>query len=153
MLENKRVDDDVNDELEDELDSLESQLKLRNDQIYEIRHQLSRSEKILPETTIELLKRNFAATLPSSHDVIKVLINMIIRTRNVCETQKQSLRVSEESSEVLKNELDDTVLKLQSLTRTRTMDLDRAANEHEEKLQGLFTHSSIGQLILRYLYY
>jgi len=84
MLENKRSDDinaDALVELEEELDCLESQLKLRNDQIYEIRHQLSKSEKILPETTVELLKRNFAATLPAAHDVIKVLINMIIRTR------------------------------------------------------------------------
>ena len=135
-------------ELEDELESLESQLKLRNEQIYEIRHQLSKSERISPDNIIELLKRNFAATLPSAQDVIKVLINMIIRSRNICEAQKQSLKILEEKEVGLKDELDDTVLKLASLTRTRAMDLDRAANEHEEKLQGLFSHSSIGQLVL-----
>ena len=135
-------------ELEEELESLDSQLKLRNEQIYEIRHQLSKNERISPENIIELLKRNFAATLPSAQDVIKVLINMVIRSRNICETQKQSLKILEEKEVGLKDELDDTVLKLASLTRTRAMDLDRAANEHEEKLQGLFSHSSIGQLVL-----
>ena len=152
-LENKKqevedADDAILLEMEEEIESLESQLILRNEQIYEIRQQLSKNEKISPETTLELLKRNFAATLPSAQDVIKVLINMIIRSRNICETQKLSLKVLEERDVVLKDELDDTVLKLASLTRTRAMDLDRVANEHEEKLQGLFTHSSIGQLVL-----
>ena len=135
-------------EIEDRLESVDSQLKLKDRNIFEIESKLVNGDiASAQESTIEALKRNSAVSLPASHELIRLLFDMLVATKSSSQQRKGSLARSAAREKQLRQELDDAARHMVTLRRTHDMELTRTANEYEEKLAGLFTHSTIGKLV------
>jgi hypothetical protein len=135
-------------EIEDRLESVDSQLKLKDRNILEIESKLVNGDiASAQESTIEALKRNSAVSLPASHELIRLLFDMLVATKSSSQQRKGSLCRSTAREKQLRQELDDAARHMVTLRRTHDMELTRTANEYEEKLAGLFTHSTIGKLV------
>ena len=136
-------------EIEDRLESVDSQLKLRDRNISEIESKLANGDiASAQESAIEALKKNSAVSLPASHELIRLLFDMLVATKSSSQQRKSSLNRSEAREKQLKQDLDDAARHMNALRRTHDMELTRAANDYEEKLAGLFNHSSIGKQII-----
>lgn len=135
-------------EIEDRLESVDSQLKLKDRNILEIESKLDNGDiASAQESTIEALKRNSAVSLPASHELIRLLFDMLVATKSSSQQRKGSLSRSTAREKQLRQELDDAARHMVTLRRAHDMELTRTANEYEEKLAGLFTHSTIGKLV------
>lgn len=136
-------------EIEDRLESVDSQLKLRDRNISEIESKLASGDiASAQESAIEALKKNSAVSLPASHELIRLLFDMLVATKSSSQQRKTSLFRSEAREKQLKHDLDDAARHMNALRRTHDMELTRAANEYEEKLAGLFNHSTIGKQMI-----
>lgn len=137
-------------EIQDRLECVEGQLKLRDRNISEIESRLAGSEGIssAQESTVEALKRTAAVSLPAAHELIRLLFDMLVTTKSAAQQRKASLMRSEGREKQLRYDLDDSSTRMNALVRAHDMELTRSANEYEEKLCGLFTHSSIGKMVI-----
>ena len=137
-------------EIEDRLDCVEGQLRLRHRNISEMEDQLTMVDEAgLPEKTLEALKTSSADSLPAAHDIIRLLFDMLVGSKSLAQKRYQMWLRSDLKERQLKGELDDLTARMNAMTRAHDMELTRAANEYEEKLQGLFTHSAVGQAVFQ----
>ena len=137
-------------ELEDRLDSIEGQLRLRHRDIAEIETQLCLAdEAALPESTLEALKRSSATSLPAAHEVIRLLFDMLVAAKSMAQQRRAALTRAAAKERQLRIDLDEAASRTAAMMRAHDTELTRAANEYEEKLQGLFTHSAMGQVVFR----
>ena len=136
-------------DIEDRLDSVEGQLKLRDRNILEIESKLGSGDiASAQENTVEALKRISAVSLPASHELIRLLFDMLVSTKSLSHQRKGMLIRSDAREKQLKHDLDDSSLRITALMRAHDIELTRLANEYEIKLLGLFTHSTIGKLVI-----
>ena len=149
----KSVEDSTQtlEELVDRIESVEGQLKMKNRNIAAIEDKLRADGEIytLPETTLDSLKKTSAGTLPASHDLIRLLFMMLIGSKSLCNQRKNIISKIEASEKQLKADLSDADERMHAMARSHDMEQTRAANEHEEKLLSLFTHSTIGQIVVK----
>ena len=149
----KSVEDSTQtlEELVDRIESVEGQLKMKNRNIAAIEDKLRADGEIytLPETTLDSLKKTSAGTLPASHDLIRLLFMMLIGSKSLCNQRKNIINKIEASEKQLKADLSDADERMHAMARSHDMEQTRAANEHEEKLLSLFTHSTIGQIVVK----
>ena len=137
-------------EIEDRLESVEGQLKLKGRNILEIESKLSGCDVTsAQENTVEALKRISAVSLPASHELIRLLFDMLVSSKSSSQQRKSSLTRSEARERQLRHDLDDASSRITTLMRAHDMELTRSANEYEVKLLGLFTHSTIGKLVIQ----
>ena len=132
-------------EIEDRIESVEGQLKLRDRNISEIQSKLGRD--ISPQDgTVEALQST-VGSLPAAHELIALLFNMLVSSKSVSKQRKTALLRVEGKEKVLRVDLDEANKRMKATIRAHDMELTRSANEYEEKLLGLFSHSSIGQIV------
>ena len=144
-----RVEQEALREIEDRLESVDSQLKLRDRNISEIESKLATGDiASAQESALEALKKNSAVSLPASHELIRLLFNMLVATKSSSQQRKSSLCRSEAREKQLRQDLDESSQQMNTLRRTHDMEITRTANDYEEKLSGLFTHSTIGKLVM-----
>jgi len=137
-------------ELQDRLDSVEGQLRLRHRDIAAIESQLSLAdEAALPENTLEALKSRSAASLPAAHEVIRLLFDMLVAAKSMAQQRRVALNRAAAKERLLRIDLDEAASRTAAMMRAHDTELTRVANEYEEKLQGLFTHSAMGQLVFQ----
>ena len=137
-------------EIEDRLESVEGQLKLKGRNILEIESKLGSCDVTsAQENTVEALKRISAVSLPASHELIRLLFDMLVASKSSSQQRKSSLTRSEARERQLRHDLDDASSRITTLMRAHDMELTRSANEYEVKLLGLFTHSTIGKLVIQ----
>jgi hypothetical protein len=138
-------------EVEDRIESVEGQLKLRDRNIMEIESKLGSEGETasMHEKSLEALKKMAAVTLPSSHDLINLLFGMLVSTTLSAKQRKTALLREEVKQIQLRAELDEASKRMHMLARAHDLELTRSANEYEEKLLSLFTHSTIGQIVAR----
>ena len=138
-------------ELEDRIESVEGQLKMKNRNIAAIEDKLRVDGEVytLPETTLDTLKKTSAGTLPASHDVIRLLFMMLVGSKSLCNQRKNVISKIEASEKQLKIDLSDAEERIHAMARAHDIEQTRTANEHEEKLLSLFTHSTIGQIVAK----
>ena len=138
-------------ELEDRIESVEGQLKMKNRNIAAIEDKLRVDGEVytLPETTLDTLKKSSAGTLPASHDVIRLLFMMLVGSKSLCNQCKNVISKIEASEKQLKVDLSDAEERMHAMARAHDIEQTRTANEHEDKLLSLFTHSTIGQIVAK----
>ena len=145
-----RGEEEALQEIEDRLDSVEGQLRLRHRNISEIEDQLTLAdEAALPEKTLEALKRSSAGSLPAAHEVIRLLFDMLVGAKSAAQQRRAALARAEAKERQLRADLDEGASRMAALARAHDMEVTRAANEYEEKLQGLFTHSAMGRVVFQ----
>jgi hypothetical protein len=138
-------------EVEDLIESIEGQLKLRDRNIMEIESKLGSEGEAasMHEKSLEALKKMAAVTLPASHDLINLLFGMLVSITLSAKQRKIALLREEVKEIQLRAELDEASKRMHMLARAHDLELTRSANEYEEKLLSLFTHSTIGQIVAR----
>jgi hypothetical protein len=153
LLNNTRDEEGLR-EIEDRIAAVDSQLKLRNRQISDMREQLSSGESgkngpLSGDLAIESLKKTAAQSLPAAHELIRLIFDMLVESRRVALSSQTSMEEATVRENKLKDEMDRLEKEMQSLKHHHQIDLNRVSAEYEEKLQGLFDHSSIGQMVLQ----
>jgi hypothetical protein len=145
------VEEEALQEVEDRLESVEGQLKLRDRNIMEIESKLGSEGEAacVHEKSLDALKKMAAVTLPASHDLISLLFGMLVSTTLSAKQRKIALLREEVKEIQLRTELEEASKRIHMLARAHDLELTRSANEYEEKLLSLFTHSTIGQIVTR----
>lgn len=151
IFSNDHEEEEALQEVEDRIESVEGQLKLRDRNIMEIESKLGSEGEAasVHEKSLEALKRMSAATLPASHDLINLLFGMLVSTTLSAKQRKIALLREEVKEIQLRAELDEASKNMHMLARAHDIQLTRSAQEYEEKLLSLFTHSTIGQIVAR----
>ena len=132
-------------EIEDRIESVEGQLKLRNRNITEIQSKLG-GDGTGQEVTVEAL-RSSIGSLPAAQELITLLFDMLVNSKATAKQRKTALVRVEGKEKQLRIDLDDAGKRMNALIRAHDMELTRSANEYEDKMLGLFSHSTIGQIV------
>ena len=132
-------------EIEDRIESVEGQLKLRNRNITEIQSKLG-GDGSGQDVTVEALK-NSIGSLPAAHELITLLFDMLVNSKATSKQRKTALLRVEGKERQLRIDLDDAGKRMNALVRAHDIELTRSANEYEDKMLGLFSHSTIGQIV------
>ena len=144
-------DEEALQEVEDRLESVEGQLKLRDRNINEIEGKIGvdGDVSLMQGKALEALKKMSATSQPASHDLIGLLFSMLVSSKLSSRQKRTDLQRIEVKEKQLRLELDEAAKRMHALVRAHDMELTRSANEYEEKLLGLFTHSTIGQIVTK----
>lgn len=140
-------EEDAMSEVEERIQQLDGQLKFRTETISSMSSKLGRRSS-QRHSTIEALQRNAASSLPAAHDLIRMLFEMLVSTKRIERALKDQLAQVEDREKRYKAEMEDSNNRLLSLKRQHAKELTRIERDYEEKLSGLFNHSTIGQILL-----
>jgi hypothetical protein len=136
-------------EIQNRLESMNVQLKMRNQRILDMQQKLAVvDQRHNDEKMLDILKRTSASSLTQAQDLIKLLFGMVVQSRRNVSLRQEALDVLSQKEQKLKEELDTTHARLAATEREHDRDLTKAMNAYEEKLQGLFNHSSVGQVVM-----
>ena len=121
-----REEEEALQEIEDRLESVEGQLRLRHRNISEMEDQLTMVDEAgLPEKTLEALKTSSAGSLPAAHDIIRLLFDMLVGSKSLAQKRYQTWLRSDLKERQLKGELDDLTARMNAMTRAHDMELTR----------------------------
>jgi hypothetical protein len=136
-------------EVEDRIDSLNTELAWREGALMEAERRLTdkASADGGKEATMELLRREGANTLSGAQVLVKLLFDMLCESRAEAMQLRANLVVRETRERELQRELEESTARAKSAQRAHEIAFTSAASEYEEKLSGLFNYSDAGRLI------
>ena len=131
-------------ELDEKINSLNQQLKLRNNNIMKAQATLDQGEEIsdIYDRTIELLKRNLSPSL------LRMLFEMVVKADQSTHTFKSMIEKNQQKHDLLRQEVDNERNNIIEISRKHEQEITQITNDYEEKLQGLFENSSVVRAIL-----
>ena len=136
------------DEVEGRLESVEDQLKLRDQNIASLEAKLSEDDDgVIQDQTLEALKRTSAVSLPAAHELIKLLFELLVNAKSASRSRKVQIMKCLQQEKQLRGEVQESESRLSALGRAHEMALTRVVNDYEDKIQNLFTHSAVGHLV------
>jgi hypothetical protein len=128
-------------EIEEQLAQVNGMISQRTLQIDEIQKQLDSAGDVPgSEKTIEVLKRSAAGSLPASHELIRLLFDMLVYSSKTIQEKSHHIDQQRGQERRLLREIEEGAQVLESERRCRDMDLTRAANEYEQNLSSLFSN-------------
>lgn len=142
-----REEEEALQEIERNIESVDNQLKVKNQSI-ESMHKEFNSSLEDSDKTIETLKKNSANSLPAAQDLVKLLFEMLIADKKKLKLTKVAFEESNEINNKLQLELEKSKMILSKTQRVHDMELIKYMSEYEKKLEGLFSNSSLGQIIM-----
>lgn len=129
--------------LEDRLSSIDGQLNVRSQRISDIFQQINEAGDVAgSDKTLDALKRMAAGTLPASHELIRLLMDMLVHANKSVKSTSDRLEEQQEKEKGLLHRLDDLQDKLLGQQHAHDKELTRLNHEYELKLQELFAHVS-----------
>jgi hypothetical protein len=128
-------------EIEEQLAQVNGMISQRTQQIDEIQKQMDNAGDVPgSEKTIEVLKRSAAGSLPASHELIRLLFDMLVYSSKTIQEKSYHIDQQRKHERTLQREKEEIAQVLESERRCRDMDLTRAANEYEQNLSSLFNN-------------
>eukprot|EP01034_Spumella_vulgaris_P022368 gene22368-28490_t len=128
-------------EIEEQLARVNGMISQKTQQIDEIQKQMDSAGDVPgSEKTIEVLKRSAAGSLPASHELIRLLFDMLVYSSKTIHEKSQHIEQQRSHERRLHREIEENAQILESERRNRDMDLTRAANEYEQNLSSLFSN-------------
>eukprot|EP00981_Chlorochromonas_danica_P015711 scaffold14367_cov250-Ochromonas_danica.AAC.7 len=137
--------------LEDRLSSIDGQLHARGQQIRDIIQQINdnastgatgevMASNMNSEKLLESLKKMAASTLPASHDLIRVLLEMLVQTQQAAKAQSDRLADELEKEKQLTRKVEDLQEQMSNQQHGYDKEMTRLHQEYEERLHELFAH-------------
>jgi hypothetical protein len=129
--------------IEERITTINGQLNARNQKISDIEKQIQNDGEVPgSEKALEVLKRTAAGSLPASHELIRLLFDMLVHSNKLLSMKlKQIDELTEKEKNInLKN--DDLQRQIISEKRNYDMELTTMNKEYEEKLQAVFEQIS-----------
>eukprot|EP00599_Poterioochromonas_sp_BG-1_P008389 CAMPEP_0173142146 /NCGR_PEP_ID=MMETSP1105-20130129/5918_1 /TAXON_ID=2985 /ORGANISM="Ochromonas sp., Strain BG-1" /LENGTH=1680 /DNA_ID=CAMNT_0014055489 /DNA_START=87 /DNA_END=5126 /DNA_ORIENTATION=- len=125
--------------IEERISTINGQLNARNQKISDIEKQMNAGGEIAgSEKALEVLKRTAAGSLPASHELIRLLFDMLIHSNKSLQIKMKQTEDLSEKEKNLTMKIDDLQRQLISEKRNFDMELTSMNREYEEKLQSIF---------------
>lgn len=125
--------------IEERIATVNGQLNVRNQKISDIEKQMHDATDIPgSDKALEVLKRTAAGSLPASHELIRLLFDMLIHSNKALQTKLKQMDEMLEKEKTLSMKNDDLQRQLISEKRNFDMELTSMNRQYEEKLQQFF---------------
>jgi kinesin family protein 4/21/27 len=134
-------------EIERRIESVDNQLKEKTQSIESMHIEFNSSLED-GDKTIEALKKNSANSLPAAQDLVKLLFDMLVADKKKFKLTKVAFEENNEINSKLQLELEKSNMKLSKSQREHDRELTKYMSEYEKKLEGLFSNSSLGQIVI-----
>lgn len=129
--------------IEDRLSSINGQLNARNQKISDIHRLISEGGDIPnSDKTVEVLKKTAAGSLQASHELIRLLFDMLIHSNMTIQNKEDYINEVFEKEKTLIVRIEDLQQQLASEKRAFDMELTTINKQYEEKLEALLQHVS-----------
>jgi hypothetical protein len=128
--------------IEDRLSSINGQLNVRNQRINDITQEMTEVGEVAgsSEKTLDALRKMAAGTLPASHELIRLLVDMLVHANKTIKIKGEQLLEQNEREKQVQHKLEDAQDEVNSLQHAHDKELTRLQHEYESKLQDLFVH-------------
>lgn len=139
----KEEDEKLMEILEDRLSTLTGQLNAKVQRISDLRAQVNNAGDLLNADKVTELLRKQIQTLPASHEMIRMLLELLIQAQKATKMMKEQSEELNEKESVYQQKMDELHKQLASERRAYDMEITGLTKEYEEKYQNLFQHITL----------